>query len=69
MHHPVPRPLVPGSWDELVARGALHAVNWLHDRLQRRQPTLASAPLPADPCARLVRLGGTTTWQRRAPRN
>ena len=35
-------------------RAALKAVNWLHDRLSQRVPTLASAPLPPDPVARLL---------------
>jgi hypothetical protein len=36
MQHPTPLPLVPGSWDELIARAALKAVDWLHDRLPQR---------------------------------
>lgn len=49
MQHLAPLPLVPGSWDEIVARGALKLVDWAHDCLSRREPGLASAPLPADP--------------------
>ncbi len=58
MRHLAPLPLVPGSWDDLVARGMLKVANWVHDRLSRRAPTLASAPLPADPWVRLKDLGG-----------
>lgn len=68
MQQQAPLPLVPGSWDDLVTRGALHVVNWVHDRQSRRVPTLASAPLPDDPWRRLQDLGGKT-WQRRAPRS
>ena len=60
MRHPTPLSLVPGSWDEIVARAALKAADWVHDRLSRRVPTLASAPLPADPVQRLLELGGMT---------
>ena len=69
MRHSAPLPLIPGSWDDLVTRGALKAVNWVHDRLNRRVPTLASAPLPDDPWIRLQDLGGKAKWQRRAPRS
>ncbi len=58
MRHPVFLPLVPGSWDDLVARAALKAADWVHDRLSRRLPTLASAPLPADPWRRVTAAGG-----------
>ena len=54
MRHLAPLPLVPGSWDDLVARAALKLVDWVHDRLSRRVPTLATAPLPADPWTRLL---------------
>jgi hypothetical protein len=57
MDHRTPLLLVPGSWDDMVARGALKAADWVHDRLSRRVPTLASAPLPADPWVRLLELG------------
>lgn len=69
MRHQTPLPLMPGSWDEVLARAMLKLVNWVHDRLSRRVPTLASAPLPDDPWSRLQDLGGKTTWQRRAPRS
>lgn len=36
MPHQTPLALVPGSWDDLVARAALRAVDWLHDRLAPR---------------------------------
>jgi hypothetical protein len=55
---PSPLSLVPGSWDDIVARTALKAVDWLHDRLSRRVPTLAAAPLPADPLARMTAVRG-----------
>jgi hypothetical protein len=58
MDHRTPLLLVPGSWDDMVVRGALKVADWVHDRLSRRVPTLASAPLPADPWVRLLELGG-----------
>lgn len=58
MRHQAPLPLVPGSWDELIARAALKAADWVHDRLSGRVPTLASAPLQADPVQRLLATGG-----------
>lgn len=58
MDHRTSLLLVPGSWDDLVSRGALKLADWVHDRLSRRVPTLASAPLPADPWVRLKDLGG-----------
>jgi hypothetical protein len=58
MRHLAPLPLVPGSWDDIVARAALKVADWVHDRLSRRVPTLATAPLPADPWARLTAIGG-----------
>ena len=62
IHHatPDPLPLVPGPWDEIIAQATLKAADWVHDRLSRRVPTLASAPLPADPARRLLELGGMT---------
>jgi hypothetical protein len=57
MDHRTPLLLVPGSWDDMVARDALKVVDWFHDRLSRRVLTLASAPLPADPWVRLLELG------------
>ena len=65
MWHPTPLSLVPGSWDDLVARAALKVVDWVHDRLSRRVPTLASTPLPRDPLARLRELIGRTRVQDR----
>lgn len=59
MRYLAPLPLVPGSWDEIVARAALKLADWVHDRLSRRVPTLASAPLPADPWARFWNREGT----------
>ena len=58
MRHPVPVSLLPGSWDDIVARAALKTVDWFYERLSRREPTLASAPLPADPFRRLMDWGG-----------
>jgi|GEM_PF-1961015 len=46
MQHPTPLPLVPGSWDELLARAALKAVDWLHARLPRRGPAPPSDARP-----------------------
>lgn len=57
MQPQTPLPLVPGSWDEIVARGALKLADWLHDRLSRREPTLAAMPLPPDPARRLLARG------------
>ncbi len=64
-----PLALVPGSWDDIVARAALKAVDWLHDRLSRRVPTLAAAPLPADPVARMLRIGESAPDRDTKPRS
>lgn len=69
MQHSAPLSLIPGSWDDLVTRGALKLVNWVHDRLSQRAPTLASAPQPDNPWTGLQDRGGKTKWQRRAPRS
>lgn len=69
MWHPTPLSLVPGSWDDLVARAALKVANWTHDRLSRRVPTLASAPLPADPWVRLGEHVGKARGQDRSMDN
>ena len=58
MDHRTPLLLIPGSWDDMVARAALKAADWVHDRLRQRAPTLVSAPPPADPWVRLLELGG-----------
>jgi hypothetical protein len=58
MRHLAPLPLVPGSWDDIVARAALKMVDWAYDRLSQRVPTLATAPLPADPWTRWTVIGG-----------
>ena len=65
MWQPTPLSLVPGSGDDLVARAALKVVDWVHDRLSRRVPTLAAAPLPSDPWARLWELSGKARGQDR----
>lgn len=47
MQHQTPLSLIPGSWDELIARAALRVADWLHDLLRPRpaQPTTADRPL------------------------
>jgi hypothetical protein len=55
MRYLAPFPLLPGSWDDIIARGALKLVDWVHDHLIRPEPALATEPLSADPSDRIGR--------------
>lgn len=68
LHLPQISPL-PGPIDDLVARTALRLVDWLHGRLRRREPTLATRPLPTDPWERIRRSGRRMSWKSHAPRS
>ena len=69
MRHLAPLPLVPGSWDDIVARAALKMVDWAYDRLSQRVPTLATATAAGrslDPVDGDRRQG---QWREREPRS
>ena len=50
MQHQTPLALIPGSWDELIARAALRLVSWLERIFARRQrvDSARNAPVTAD---------------------
>lgn len=68
MRDSTPLTLIPGSWDDLVARAALKVVDWVHDRLSRRIPTVAGAAPPADPWAGQVQPKSEPQLSVRSPR-